>query len=236
METTVIIVLGIVSLSLGGALVFMVLRSANRGIDTDNVVQTLTTQFGQLSFEALSKQKKGLIDQQLVAMKRELGKVSNLVSDLEKDRQKKFGELASQLKLVGEQTASLTSTAGSLREALVNSRVRGQWGERMAEDVLRLIGFVEGVNYQKQRTIEANGSRPDFTFLLPRDLKLNMDVKFPLDNYLKFVETDTPQDKDQYLTAFLRDVRGRLKEVATRDYIDSRQNTLDCVLLFITRR
>ncbi len=32
METTVIIVLGIVSLSLGAALVFMVLRSANRGI------------------------------------------------------------------------------------------------------------------------------------------------------------------------------------------------------------
>ena len=138
-------------------------------------------------------------------MKRELGKVSNLVSDLEKDRQKKFGELASQLKLVGEQTASLTSTAGSLREALVNSRVRGQWGERMAEDVLRLIGFVEGVNFQKPRTIEANGPRPDFTFLLPRDLKLNMDVKFPLDNYLKFDETDTHQDKDQYLTVFLRD-------------------------------
>ena len=91
-------------------------------------------------------------------MKAELGKVSNLVSDLEKDRQKKFGELASQLKLVGEQTASLTSTAGSLREALVNSRVRGQWGERMAADVLRHIGFVEGVNYQKQRTIEVNGS------------------------------------------------------------------------------
>ncbi len=62
------------------------------------------------------------------------------------------------MKLVGEQTASLTSTAGSLWEALVNSRVRGQWGERMAEDVLRLIGFVEGVNYQKQRTIEVNGS------------------------------------------------------------------------------
>ncbi len=62
METTVIIVLGIVSLSLGGALVFMVLRSANRGIDTDNVVQTLTTQFGQLSFEALSKAQTSFLD------------------------------------------------------------------------------------------------------------------------------------------------------------------------------
>jgi len=53
----------------------------------------------------------------------------------------------------------------------------------MAEDVLQLAGFVENVNYVKQKTLAA-GSRPDFTFLLPRKLTLNMDVKFPLDNYL----------------------------------------------------
>ena len=48
----------------------------------------------------------------------------------------------------------MASTTGQLREALANTRARGQWGERMAEDVLRLTGFVEGVNYLKQAPIE----------------------------------------------------------------------------------
>ena len=38
----------------------------------------------------------------------------------------------------------------------------------MADDVLRLAGLVEGVNYRKQTSV-AGGGIPDVTFLLPRD-------------------------------------------------------------------
>jgi DNA recombination protein RmuC len=174
-----------------------------------------------------------LLDQQLGSMNLELGKVSDLVRELEKDREGKFGELSAQLKSAAEQTAALSSTTGALREALANSRARGQWGERMAEDVLRLIGFVEGVNYVKQKSMDDSNSRPDFTFFLPKDLKLNMDVKFPLDNYLRSVNSESADEELRYRSAFLRDVRGRLNEVATKDYIDAKQSTLGCVLLFI---
>ena len=37
----------------------------------------------------------------------------------------------------------------------------------MADDVLRLAGFVEGVNYRKQTSVERGRGIPDFTFLLP---------------------------------------------------------------------
>ncbi|MBM3942118.1 MAG: DNA recombination protein RmuC [SAR202 cluster bacterium] len=60
-----------------------------------------------------------------------------------------------------------------------------------------------------------------------------MDVKFPLENYLKCMEAKTQQEQDQATSSFLRDVRGRLKEVVTRDYINPAQHTLDYVLLFI---
>ncbi|MBM3942117.1 MAG: DNA recombination protein RmuC [SAR202 cluster bacterium] len=136
--------------------------------------QTSLLELAETSFKTLREgsaaeldQKKSLIDQQLTEMKSELGKVSTLVSELEKDRTLKFGELTSQLKMVGDQTALLTSTANTLREALANTRVRGQCGERMAEDILRIIGFQEGINYHKQKTVEGGHSRPDFTFLLP---------------------------------------------------------------------
>ncbi|HDY88715.1 MAG TPA: DNA recombination protein RmuC [bacterium] len=177
--------------------------------------------------------KKGLIDQQLVLMTTELEKVSKMVNEFEKDRENKFGELTKQMELTSKQTGELIQTTGNLREALASSKVRGQWGERMAEDVLRVAGFIENVNYLKQTAIKGERNIPDFTFLLPRDLKLNMDVKFPFDNYMKFLEADTESEKENYRKNFLRDVKNRINEITTRDYINPEQNTVDYVLLFI---
>jgi DNA recombination protein RmuC len=224
----------------------------------DAVLADLKASFGSLSLDALQKSteeflklaktrldgeresamhdldaRKGLIDQQLARMGTELNKVSVLVQDLEKDRVQKFGELTNQLKSASEQTVTLIETTNTLRKALSSTQSRGQWGERMAEDVLRLAGFLEGVNYVKQKTVEGVGTRPDFTFLLPRDLRLNMDVKFPLDNYVRFLETGSDLEKSKYRNDFLRDVKARIKEITTRDYINPQQNTLDYVLLFI---
>ena len=103
----------------------------------------------------------------------------------------------------------------------------------MAEDILRLIGFVEGVNYLKQTAIDSRGTRPDFVFLLPQDLKMNMDVKFPLDNYLRHLDANSEADKSQYEREFLRDVKSKINEVSNREYIDPQHGTVDYVLLFI---
>ena len=226
--------------------------------DMDAVIENIKQSFGNLSLEALSKSteeflklaktrlesereigskeldaKKGLIDQQLKQMTTKLEDVSKVMNELEKDRVEKFGELASQLTIANQQSAALMQTTNLLRETLASTKARGQWGERMAEDVLRLAGFIEDVNYFKQKSIDEGRSRPDFTFLLPRDLKLNMDVKFPLDNYVRFLETDRDTEKARFRNDFLRDVKNRLKEVTSREYINPEQNTVDYVLLFI---
>lgn len=177
--------------------------------------------------------KKKLIDQTLDAISKEMQKVQETVVSLEKNTGQKFGELTSQLKNAAENTKSLHETTNQLKAALANTKVRGQWGERMAEDVLRLAGFIEGVNYQKQKTIEASVRRPDYTFFLPQGLKVNMDVKFPLNNYLSYLEAQTDVEKEKYRAQFLRDVRARIKEVTTRDYIDPESHTVDYVLVFI---
>ena len=60
-----------------------------------------------------------------------------------------------------------------------------------------------------------------------------MDVKFPLDNYMRYLETQSEADRAQHRRAFLRDVRDRLREITGREYIDPGQGTVDCVILFI---
>jgi DNA recombination protein RmuC len=229
-----------------------------RKASIDAILENMKATFGNLSLDALSKSteeflklakarldseretslreldsKKGLIDQQLQQMSSKLEDVSRLMKELEKDRENKFGELTSHLNAATQQTTVLMQTTAQLREVLASTKARGQWGERMAEDVLRLAGFIEGVNYLKQKAIDGAGSRPDFTFILPKNLQLNMDVKFPLNNYVRFLETGVESEKARFRNDFLRDVKARIREVTSREYINPEQNTVDYVLLFI---
>ena len=200
-------------------------------------------EFLQLAHETLARQsqagqqelegKKRLIDQNLDALRTDLQRVQGLVSELEKDREQKFGQLTNQLRETAEQTERLRQTSEHLRSALASRDVRGQWGQRMAEDVLRLAGFLEGVNYIKQKSTTTGTTIPDYTFFLPQQLKVNMDVKFPLDNYIQFTEAQSETDRLMYKRRFLVDVRARIKEVTTRDYINPAEHTVDYVLVFI---
>jgi DNA recombination protein RmuC len=187
------------------------------------------TQSGEKDLEG----KKKLIDQTLESMRGDLQKMQDVVAGFEKERVQKYGELSAHLKTAAEQTAKLQDTANHLRQALVSTKARGMWGERMAEDVLQLAGFIEGVNYLRQKTLDGAGSRPDYTFQLPQGRKVNMDVKFPLNSYLRYLETENDMEREVQKGQFLKDVRSRIKEVTTRDYINPEDETLDYVLVFI---
>jgi DNA recombination protein RmuC len=176
--------------------------------------------------------KKSLIDQQLVTMTGELDKVTELVRQLDGGQRKAYGELSNELRRQHDGVAELTKNTQQLRETLASSKARGQWGERMAEDVLRLAGLLEGVNYRKQETL-GNAGRPDYTFMMPNGRVMYMDVKFPLDNYLRHLEADNDIERKQYRDQFLRDVRDRVKELTTRGYLDATDETVDCLLMFI---
>lgn len=171
------------------------------------------------------------IDRQLADMTGQLRQVTDLVATLQRERAEQHGQLVQGLGEAARTTAQLADCTQSLRQALASPKARGQWGERMADDVLRLAGFIEGVNYRKQTAL-SGGTIPDFTFLLPRGLLLHMDVKFPVDNYLRHLEASTDAERGRTCTAFLRDVRQRVKELATRGYIDP-DETVDYLLLFI---
>ena len=206
---------------------------------SDAAVSTLATMHrqgveSQLTLGAQQLEgKKELIDQELIEVRDEFQKLQRLVRELEQDRNEKFGMLSNQLREASQQTQTLTETTQSLREALSSTTTRGQWGERMAEDVLRLAGLLENVNYRKQRAVEGSRGIPDFTFFLPNDLLLHMDVKFPLDNYLRYLESDTDLDRKRSRDAFLRDVRARVRELVSRDYVDPESGTVEFMLLFI---
>ncbi len=121
--------------------------------------------------------KKELIDTSLKEMKERLNSLSEntvaLKSQMEESR-----------KTVGD----LSDTTSRLRQILSSSQARGQWGERMVEDILNFIGLKEGINFKQQS--QTGNNRPDFTFFLPDKKIINMDVKFPLSHYEKYIKVD----------------------------------------------
>jgi len=242
---------------LGGIAGFW-LRLWMAGKQKDEVMETVRGLFSQLSVQALgaaSEQlstlnrsqlsaerqvaateldhKKSMIDKEMQSMVQALDGLNTMVRSIESDRKSNFAELGQVLKSTQEQMRHLSDATGELREVLSSSQSRGVWGERIADDILRFAGFVENINYYKQRAIAGVGTKPDFTFILPRNLVLNMDVKFPIANYTRFVQANSAIEKEGARKAFLNDVKLRIKEVTVRDYINQDQNTVDCVLMFI---
>jgi len=171
------------------------------------------------------------VEQQVRSVSGELQRVADLVAALQTDRAAQHGELVTRLAEASRQSQALSETTQSLRQSLASPKARGQWGERMADDVLRMAGLVEGVNYLRQTSI-AGGGIPDVTFILPGQRVLHMDVKFPIDNYVRAIEASSADAEAGATRAFLRDVQARIREITGRAYIDP-DTTVDYVLLFI---
>lgn len=161
----------------------------------------------------------------------------NLEKQLDINR-KDVGDLKTQNAAIKEQlevTAKVTeglqvSTEG-LRSLLSNNRLRGDWGEQIAEDLLIAAGFVEKLNYTKQSVVE--GGRPDFTILLPDGFKLNVDAKFPFDDLINYQEAETKEEKKRALNNFREAVKNKIKDISTKGYINPEDQTLDFVIMFI---
>ncbi len=226
------LVIGVV---IGAATVFVVFRARSRAGD-----RQMREAFGALAAEALDANserlaqragatlegKKALIDQAIGAVNERLEQVRQFIQRAESQRKQDLGQLS-------QSVGSLATTTGELHRMLASSQRRGAWGERMAEDILRLAGLVEGVNYRKQSSEDAEQGRPDFTFFLPNDLKANMDVKFPLESYKAYLDAPDDAERDEHLKALVVAVRGHVRSVAARGYIDPKVPTVPYVIVFI---
>jgi DNA recombination protein RmuC len=163
--------------------------------------------------------------------------VRNLEKELQNSRHE-VGSLKDQNSAIREQLANtakitegLQASTEGLKQVLSNNQLRGNWGEQVAEDLLLAAGFVEKVNYEKQTS--SGQGRPDFTILLPDGSKLNVDAKFPFDNLIAYQDAKTPAQRKEAIKNFTSDVKNKIDQASSKDYINPQDNTLDFVIVFI---
>ena len=203
--------------------------------NTGHFVESANERFinEQIKSKAMLEQNKQSVSHHVEHLNQELAKITTLVKDFEKDRIHKFGALEEKLSQAVLATQGLEETTRLLTSIMGNNQQRGMIGERMAEDILRVAGLEEGIHYLKNQAQETKLTRPDYTFLLPDQHKVYMDVKFPLQNYLELIKAVEKADQDRFSNEFVRDVKNRIREIKKRDYINPEEQTLDYVILFI---
>ena len=173
-----------------------------------------------------SRQMGDAIDHTKKQLEETVGRLETEVGRLRNDNATKFGNVDNAVDKLSKEAATLT-------KVLSSAQGRGNWGERMLEDILSSSGLKRGVNYEYQEKL-AEGGKPDYSFYLPPDRVVYLDSKFPLDNYIKFCDATDESVKKIHRDAFLKNVEERVKELTKRDYVNqSSRLALDSVLLFI---
>ena len=183
-------------------------------VDREDAINTASREMG----DAIDHTKKEIAET--------VGRLETEVGRLRIENSEKFGN-------VDNAVGQLSVQAANLTKVLSNPQGRGNWGERMLEDILSSSGLKRGINYEVQEKL-AGGGKPDYSFFLPPNRVVYLDSKFPLENYIKFCDATDDSVRKIHRDAFLKNVDDRVKELTKRDYVNqSDRHALDSVILFI---
>ncbi|MBI4250105.1 DNA recombination protein RmuC [Candidatus Uhrbacteria bacterium] len=208
-----------------------------------DTLQKTQEQFFSLArerFAALQEQsstelthKKDAIASLVEEMRRDLSESKQRLEESDKSRISTFSALQQELGAQREALKDLHGTTADLKRVLSNNQLRGAFGEHVAENLLMMAGFVSGQDYVHNKEQESVSTRPDFIVYLPDQTKINVDVKFPYAALLKMSETEDKGERERYVRQFTQDVKQKIKQVTSREYINIEDRTVDFVVLFI---
>ena len=121
----------------------------------------------------------------------------------------------------------------SMREisaVMTNAKRRGSWGEYQLESLLRLYaGSAPGV--MKMQYTLSNGRIADCAFSMPESGKvLCIDSKFPMENYLRFLEAE-PEQEAALQKEFEKNVRKHIDDIAMKYILPG--ETAEFAILFL---
>ena len=251
MENVTVIVATVLSVIVGTILANLLLRKKFNEASLEDkfakvsneALRNNTDQFFKYANETFNAQKsemrsdlegkKSAIAELIQEIRRDIRKNEERIEKSDEDRVRSFSSLQNELRSYKEITSDLKMSTDKLRNLLSNNQLRGAFGEQIAEDLLKMAGFVQGTSYTRNEAQQTQSTRPDFTILLPDKTKINVDVKFPYSALVKTIEADSEIEKKKHFHIFKTDVKEKIKQVCTREYINPEENTVDFVILFI---
>lgn len=189
----------------------------------------------QIQAEASFEKKEKAIETLLHPINETLKQTESQIRAIEKERKESYGSLTQHLKLINESQTDLRAETQNLVQALRRPEVRGQWGELTLKRIAELAGMVNYCDFYEQQTgsDEDSRMRPDMVVRMPDQRELIVDAKTPLDAYLNATQAQDEKTRTDSLHKHARNVRERMRELASKAYWNQFRHSPDFVVLFI---
>ena len=171
------------------------------------------------------------------------------ISDNQKESAAHSASFREQIQQMLMQTQQLGEKAEGLTNVLRrDNKVGGTMGEVILGDLLASQGLTEGIHYEVQARLRDEQGRPlkhdetgrelqpDVILHYPQGQDAIIDSKVSLVAYERYVNADTPEEKERYLQEHLKSVRSHVNELARKDYskyIKNGRDAVDFVIMFV---
>ena len=178
-----------------------------------------------------------------------IDKMQKAISENQKESAAHSASFREQIQQMMQQTQQLGERAESLTNVLRrDNKVSGNMGEIILGDLLASQGLTEGIHYEVQARLRDELGRPlkndetgremqpDVILHYPQGQDAIVDSKVSLVAYEKYVNAQTPEEKERYLQEHIRSVRSHVNELARKDYskyIKNGRETVDFVIMFV---
>ena len=193
-----------------------------------------------------NKENMGTITQPL---KDAISEMRKAINENTKDHTEQSASLKEQLRMMMESNREIGEKAENLANVLRrDNKVSGNMGEIILGDLLASQGLTEGIHYEVQARLRDELGRPlknedtgkemqpDVILHYPQGQDAIVDSKVSLVAYEKYVNAETPEEKDRYLQEHIKSVRSHVNELARKDYskyIKNGRETVDFVIMFV---
>lgn len=219
------------------------------------------------TLEKVSAQMKSATDEMLKQRQKEFAESSNtnlgqivtpLRETIEKMKETMHNSTLRQTEMSSEMKANLENmmrhseaakqSADELARVFKHrSKVQGDWGERVLDELLESQGLTRGRHYDIQTTIrDASGNtvksdsgsimRPDVVLHLDNNREIIIDSKVSLTAFMDYVNAETEEERQQFLKAHVDSIQKHVKELSTKDYssyIQPPKVKMDYVIMFV---
>ena len=158
------------------------------------------------------------------------------------------GEMKANMEnMMRQSEAAQKSTEELTRAFRHETKVQGDWGEAVLDELLESQGLHCGIHFETQATIrDAKGNvihpeegaslRPDIIVHLDKNRELIIDSKVSLSSFIDYVNAENADDRQRFLKAHIDSIWRHVKELSDKDYssyIQPPKVKMDYVIMFM---
>lgn len=149
--------------------------------------------------------------------------------------------------MIRQSLAAQKSTEELTRVFKHGSKVQGDWGETVLDELLEAQGLTRGIHYDTQAVIRnaqgeavksdgGNTLRPDVILHLDQRREVIIDSKVSLTAFMDYVNAENEEERQQYLKAHIASLQNHVKELSAKNYssyIQPPKVKMDYVIMFV---